>query len=171
MTIEATRTSVDAQAVAQRYFAAISARDVDAMLDCWRPGGVDHMVGEADLSVPEGLRDHFEALFAAFPDFTIEVDALVASDDTCAVRWTAHASFVGSAFQGIAATGHRTVLSGCDVLRVEDGLIVENHAYYDTAALPRDIGLMPARGSAAERFMRTAFNGRTALKRALRRSS
>ena len=39
----------------------------------WAPNAVDRMVGGQELIGPAGVRDYFSALFAAFPDFSLEV--------------------------------------------------------------------------------------------------
>ena len=50
--------------VARRYFEALGAHDLDAAVACWRPGGVDRLVGSQDLVAPEGIRTYFSELFA-----------------------------------------------------------------------------------------------------------
>jgi predicted ester cyclase len=59
--------------VARRYFEALGAHDLDAAVACWRPGGVDRLVGSQDLIAPEGIRAYFSELFAAFPDFSFQI--------------------------------------------------------------------------------------------------
>ena len=46
---------------------------------------------------------------------------------------------------------------------MRDGLIQSNDAFTDTMALPRQIGMMPPQGSAAEQRMTSAFNAKTRL--------
>jgi hypothetical protein len=67
--------------IAKRYFAALSAHDLDAALGCGKPGAVDRLVGTGNLVAPEGIRDYFSMLFAAFPDFELEVLDVVAVED------------------------------------------------------------------------------------------
>jgi hypothetical protein len=40
--------------VAGRHFEALDAHDLDTAVGCWRPGGVDRLVGTQDLIAPEG---------------------------------------------------------------------------------------------------------------------
>ncbi len=152
--------------VARRYFGAASARDPEAMAACWRAGGLDRFVGQAELVAPDGVRGYFTELFAAMPDFAFEVLDLVADGDRCAVRWRATATFAGpGGFQGLEPTGARVEMEGCDVLRVQDGEIVHNDAYVDGMELARQMGVLPARDSAAEGRMTRAVNARTRLRR------
>ena len=85
----ATKDKLDTEQVARAYFAAIGKRDLDGMAAVWKPGSTDHMVGMQELSVPEGLREGFGALFAACPDFALEVVDLVVEGEHAAVRWRA----------------------------------------------------------------------------------
>ena len=48
--------------IAKRYFAALSAHDLDAATACWRPGAIDRLVGSEDLVAPGGVRTHFSEL-------------------------------------------------------------------------------------------------------------
>ena len=158
--------AAEAAQAAKSYFDAVTARDIDAMVACWAPGAVDHMVGEVDVVAPDGVRAHFTELFGAFPDFTFEVVDLTAQDDRCAVRWRATGTFAGPGrFRGIEPTGARVELEGCDLIRAADGLVAENHAYFNGGALARQLGLLPPAESATERRMTGAFNARTRVAR------
>jgi glyoxylase-like metal-dependent hydrolase (beta-lactamase superfamily II)/predicted ester cyclase len=156
----------DVEAVARRYFAATAARDVEAMAACWRPGSLDRLYGQADLVAPDGVRRWFAELFAGFPDATFEVLSTTTEDDRCAVRWRMTGTFAGPGrFQGLEPTGARVELEGCDVVRVEDGLVVGNDAFTDGATIGRQLGLLPPRDSGAERAATAAANARTRVVR------
>lgn len=163
--------ATDSAAVARAYFAAVTARDVDAMTACWEPGSPDVIHGVADLRVPEDLRAWFGALFAAFPDFTFEVLDVVAGGEKAAVRWHATGTFNGSAnFQGLAPNGKTVDVEGCDVLTVRNGLIVRNDAYMNGTEMARQLGALPPEGSGQERAMTALLNTKTKLASRLRRS-
>ncbi len=137
--------------IAKRYFAALSAHDLDAALQCWKPGAVDRLVGTADLIAPDGIRGYFSMLFGAFPDFELEVLELTTSRARTAVRWRGRGTFAGpGTFQGFVANHAPLAMEGCDVITVEDGLIVGNDAYVDTGDVARQLGLLPAAGSRAQ---------------------
>ncbi len=154
--------------VAQAYFDALTRHDLDAACECWAPGGVGRIIGQAELVAPGGVRTYFGEVFAAFPDFALELLDATAQDERCAVRWRARATFAGpGSFQGIAPTGARVELEGCDVLVVRDGLIQSNDAYLDNATLARQLGLLPPVGSAGEQRLTAAFNTKTRLARRL----
>ena len=122
----------------------------------WRagsPAAVDRLVGQQELVAPDGIRKYFSELFAAFPDFKLEVIDEVAGGDKTAVRWRASGTFAGpGAFQGFDPNGARIDDRG---LRrrdrsSEDELIVHNDAYIDTGDIARQLGVLPAAGSHAE---------------------
>ena len=160
--------AADAREVAETYFAAIGARDLDRIASCWAPDGVDNIVGQAEAHGPDGVRTYFAELFDAVPDFVIAVDDVLADGDRAAVLWHAEGTFAGdAAYQGIAPTGGRVALTGLDLVRVRDGLIVHNDGFPDGLGFARQIGMLPAQGSGAEAKVLRAFNARTRVARSL----
>lgn len=156
--------SSDVEAVARRYFDAVAARDVDAMVACWAPGSLDRLHGQADLIAPDGIRQWFAELFAALPDSTFEVLTTTTEEDRCAVRWRMRGTFAGpGSFQGLEPTGARLDLEGCDVVQVADGLVVGNEAYVDGMTIARQIGALPPRDSGQERGLTRLTNMRTRI--------
>jgi glyoxylase-like metal-dependent hydrolase (beta-lactamase superfamily II)/predicted ester cyclase len=153
--------------VARTYFGAVADRDVDAMIACWAPGGIDSIAPVGDLVAPDGIRAMFTELFTAVPDMKFEILDLVAARNQAAVRWRATGTFCGGPFQGVEPTGARIELEGIDLVTVEDGLVQRNDAYYDGTQFARQVGLMPPRDSATERTMTNAFNARTRMARSL----
>jgi steroid delta-isomerase-like uncharacterized protein len=154
--------------VAGSYFAAVAARDPDAMAAHWHPDGVDELVPVGILRGPGAVRSFFAELFAAIPDSEFVVVNTVADGGGATVQWRLTGTFSGEAFQGIEATGRAVVLRGCDCLEVdEDGKLTRNTAYYDGAAFARQIGMLPAQDSGADRAMRAGFNTVTRVRAAL----
>jgi steroid delta-isomerase-like uncharacterized protein len=150
--------------VAKRYFEALAARDLDAALACWAPGGVDRFVGEQELTAPDGIRGYFDELFAAFPDFKFEVLEVTGGRGRAAVRWRAKGTFAGpGSLQGFAPNGGQIDVEGCDVVTVSNDLIERNDAYMNTADIVRQLGFLPPPGSKAEARMTKLANLRTKL--------
>jgi hydroxyacylglutathione hydrolase len=155
---------MSASDVAKQYFRALDAHDLDAALGCWVPGGLDRLVGQVELSAPDGIRDYFADLFAAFPDFRLEVIETTAYRGRVTVRWRAHGTFAGpGTFQGFEPNGARIELEGCDVVSVADGLIERNDAYLDSGDIARQLGFLPPSGSAAEARLTRVANARTRI--------
>src|SRR5947209_7819335 len=72
--------------IAKRYFEALNAHDLDRATALWAPDAVDRFVGDQEVIGPEGVRGYFSALFAAFPDFSLEVLESTTSRQRTAVR-------------------------------------------------------------------------------------
>ena len=148
--------------IAKRYFAALSDQDLEAAVACWKPGAIDRLVGAQELVAPDGIRQYFSELFSAFPDFELEVLELTTGRQRSAVRWRARGTFAGpGTFQGFAPNHASLVLEGCDVVTVQDDLIVHNDAYIDSGDIARQLGLLPAAGSSAEARLTRLANART----------
>lgn len=160
-----------AEDVATRYFAAVTARDVEGMLTCWAPGGRENIRGQMDGRAPEDVRAFFTNLFDAVPDFLLEVESMTADDDRVAVRWRARGTFVRGEVGGYAAHGGPIALEGIDELQVRDGLIVENNAFPDNIAFARQLGVLPPEGSKAEARMNALVNAKTRFTRKLATSA
>jgi predicted ester cyclase len=159
-----------AKTIAREYFDALAAQDLEKAASMWKPGGRGYLHGMAELEAPRGWRAYFENLFRAFPDLELEVLEIAASGNNAGVRWRATGTFTGPArFQGLAPTGARVELEGCDMMRIEDEKVVENNAYTNGAQLAQQLGVLPADGSFGERAVTAAFNARTAAVDAVRR--
>lgn len=153
-----------AAAVARRYFDSVARQDLDAAMECWAPGGIDHLAPVGELRVPEELRAYFDELFAAMPDFKYEVTALFEQGDRVAVHWRAAGHFSGQPYQGIRANGAAIHTEGADLISVENGLIRRLDSYWDDADIARQIGVLPARKSRQERALLGLFNAKTRLR-------
>ena len=165
MSSAATRTPAD---VARAAFDAVSRRDPDGIVATGAPGYVDDFVAIGEIRGRDAIRAFFGELFAAFPDFTITVDRIVADDTTAVVQWQAAGTFTGGPFQGIAPTGRPVEIRGIDVMEVADGLIQHNTIYYDGATFARQIGLLPGLGSRADQALLAVFNAKTTLSQRIR---
>ena len=159
-------TATDTESVARAYFDAVSRRDIEAMVACWKPGTRDVIHGVSDMRVPEDLRQWFGELFSSFPDFSFEVLEVIAAGEKAAVHWHATGTFSGSArFEGLAPNGKRVDVQGCDVLTVRDGKVVHNDAYMNGAEMARQLGALPPQGSPPEKAMTGLLNLKTRLTR------
>jgi predicted ester cyclase len=156
--------------VGKAYFSAIGAKDMDAAVALWRPGARDILHGIAELEAPAGIKQYFLGLFDAFPDFDFEIVEFAASGKYAACRWRLKGTFLGPGrFQGLAPNGRPIVLEGCDMLRVEDGEIVENNAYVNGQQIAEQLGVLPPIDSPVGKAMTGAINAKTAAARTIKR--
>jgi hydroxyacylglutathione hydrolase len=162
MALGARDETTDAERIGRAYFAAHERCDIDAVAELWEPGGVGRIVGLVDLVAPDGIRDFFAELYAAFPDFSLRALDVTAQDDRCAVRWEIAGTFAGPGrFRGLEPTGARVAVEGCDLMVVRDGRVASLHAYLDGGDLARQLGALPPADSAAERRITRVINLRT----------
>jgi steroid delta-isomerase-like uncharacterized protein len=147
-------------------------RDLSHPYRVWSDDTVDHFLA-AGQSVrgAQSLAQWFRELFAAVPDFRMEVLNVFDDDDRQAtVQWRASGTFTGSPFLGIEANGRRVDIRGVDVMRFDsDGKLAESTIYYDGAQFARDLGMLPPRDSSADRLTLAAFNAKTRLAKRLAR--
>jgi steroid delta-isomerase-like uncharacterized protein len=147
------------------YFEAMDNRDANAMAAHWREDGVEDVVPVGVVRGRAELREFFASMFAAMPDGRTTVTRLIAGEQSCAVEWRIEGTFDGAPYMGIEPTGKHIEIRGFDLFELEDGEIVSNTAYFDGASYARQIGMLPADGSGADRAMKSAFNAVTKLRR------
>ena len=78
----------------------------------------------------DGFKSSFRSILTAFPDFQFAVEELVAKGDVVIVRGTWTGTHKGE-YMGIAATGKRISVTRLDMLRLENGYIVEHWGFGD----------------------------------------
>jgi hypothetical protein len=83
--------------------------------------------------------------------------------------FASHGTFSGGRFQGFEPTGARVRIRGCDFFELEDGWIRCNTIFYDGASFARAIGMLPRKGSPADRALLLFFNAKVRLTRPFRR--
>jgi steroid delta-isomerase-like uncharacterized protein len=164
-------TSSDAASIMQSSFAAITAKDLTALSATHHPDIVEDFIVLGPIEGKESVRAFFAELFAAVPDLVFEAENVMGVDATTAVgQWKMRGTFDGGPFQGIEPTGRVIDLRGIDVMVFEDGLLRHNTIYYDGLSFARQVGLLPAAGSRADRGMLATFNAAAKAKSRLRRS-
>ena len=162
--------SASAKQVATAYFDAIKARDLDAMVAVWKPGGTDYLYGMADLKVPRGPEGLLRRPVPRLPRLRD------GGGRHRRLRRQGRRPLAGDR----DLHGRREVpgadpdrslhrIEGLDLLTVADGLIVENRAYTDSSGLARQLGAMPPAGSIGEKAMLGMVNARTSAVDAVRR--
>ena len=136
------------------YLAAWNSGDPDAVAGFFAVDAVYDDRGAAEKARGRGaIRAHVASVMAAFPDLRFEIVKGAHVGDVSWGEWRAAMTHRGSLF-GLAATGRRIGSAGVDVARLgEDGSITELVSYYDGAAIMRDLGLLPRRGSRLERAL------------------
>ena len=166
--------STDTRTLSERTRAIFSAifddRDLSDPYRYWTDESVDHFLAAGrSVKGAQALAQWFRDLFAAVPDWKLEIENTVDDGDRqVVVQWRATGTFTGAPFLEVEPNGRRLDIRGCDVIRVdENDKVVTNTVYYDAAEYARQIGMLPPRDSAADRAMLAAFNGATKLRKRL----
>lgn len=156
-------------AIGRKYVEAISARDLETAAAMWKPGGIDNLVGIAQLRAPDEVVAYFEDFYRAIPNLRGEVVSVTADDDRAVVLWRMSGTFngVGSVI-GVAPNGKPFELLGVDYLQIQDGKIVSNTSISNAMDFARQIALLPAQGSVAERIAFSLVNSVAPILRTVR---
>lgn len=85
---------------------------------------VDHNPQPGQGEGRDGIRQLLTQYHSAFPDLRVKNDDIVVCDDRAVLRWSATGTHEGDQL-GIPATRRQVRMTGIDILRVEDGQIVE----------------------------------------------
>ena len=165
----ASATTATPREVAIAIFDALNRHDLDTVMALDHTDVVDDFVAVGVFDGAPAVRAFFTEIFAAMPDFALEVLGLVCDDEHAVVQWRATGTFTDTPFQGIHATGRHVELRGVDVMRFEQGKLKHNTIYYDGLAFARQIGMLPREGSLLDKAMTTTFNARTDVIGKLRR--
>jgi predicted ester cyclase len=98
---------------------------------------------------PDGVKRVATTLRRAFPDFTLEIQDIVATHDTVWARLRGGGTNLGSFF-GHPPTGRTAFVDVFDVGRFADGKLVEHWGVPDTLGMLVQLGLVPAPQRPAE---------------------
>ena len=149
--------------LAARLFAALDAHDLAAAASLWHPDVVaDFPTGTCRGR--DAVRAEFAGFIAAMPDFSIRPLGYLAEGDLAVVRWRATGTHTGTKLRGLRATGARLEFAGADLIEVQDGVIVTDAVFYDTATVARQLGAFPPLGSGQERFLVASANAVTRVR-------
>jgi len=134
-------SEMDALACAQQYFDAWNRRDADAVLTTFAADGTYCDPASGGRLRGEALKGYMNGLWAAFPDLSFEIASKgLAGDKLVAAQWIMHGTNTGS-MMGLPPTGKSVTVSGADFIRVVDGKIQTVDGYFDSRAVPEQLGL------------------------------
>ena len=166
MAIETPPTDVSNAELIRWSFEQLNRHDSGALREIWSADLVERFPDRTCRGVDEAA-GYFEDAFAALPDMHIEVVSIVEQGDDVFARWRITGTHTGPV-QGIAGTGKPIALDGIDHFVLRDGRIVSNFVIFDQMQYSRQLGILPAQDSAADKAMKAAFNARTKLARRLK---
>jgi steroid delta-isomerase-like uncharacterized protein len=103
----------------------------------------DASVPGGKFSGPQGVKQFVQIYRGAFPDVQLTINDLIAEGDKVATRWTANGTHKGE-LMGIAPTGKRVTVTGCDIEQYQNGKMVEAWASYDMLGMLQQLGVVPS---------------------------
>ena len=128
--------NMDAQ---QKFGEAVNTGNFEFFDDVVAPGAVDNDPAAGQAPGPEGYKDFFSGMRAAFPDFKVTVEHMVADDDNVSFAYTATGTHEGE-FNGIPATHKKIKIRGMQISRFANGKMVERWGSSDELGLLKQIG-------------------------------
>ncbi len=135
---------MDYVATMRSTYDRLNAGDLAGFGDMLADTFLEHEEGGGFPPTKAGTLEFFRALRAAFPDWRMSVDDVIASGDKAVARVTVTGTHQGE-FMGIAATGVRVQVGLIDIMRFDaDGLVSEHWGVADMMSLMRQLGVAPA---------------------------
>ena len=86
------------------------------------------------------IQDGLAKFFGAFPDSSIQTEALLEVGAKVAWFWVTRGTWTG-VFAGLQPTGKSYTLSGSTLFEIRDGIIVQQDAYWDRATWFTQLGI------------------------------
>jgi predicted ester cyclase len=127
------------KALARRYFDEENSKNVAALDEIIVANFVGYTSGREEVHSPEGLKQLWTRLFAAFPDYRASIDDIVAEGDKVAVRFTNWGTHKGE-WLGAAPTGKQITWTGMLIFRMVGGKVTEAWREIDKLGLIEQMG-------------------------------
>src|ERR1700730_11320274 len=108
----------------QFYERAWNMNDVAVVDELLAANFVNHEVMDTTLSHRELYKQAIFETRAAFPDWTITIDDLIAEGDKVVARWRGQGTHMGTAWEK-SPTGKQITTTGISIARVIDGKITD----------------------------------------------
>lgn len=111
----------------------------------------------------DDVREFLDALWRAIPDMTfdlLEGPYVIPGEPRASFHWRGSGTFTGPMDPpGFAPTGRSWEADGVDFQEYRNGRIAKLRVAFDMMSVSRQLGVMPADGSSAERAMATLQRG------------
>ena len=99
--------------------------------------------GATDQTGIDAYKEYIQSLHDGFSDFEAEIHDTVVDDDTVVVHMVTSGTHDGE-FQGIEPTGNSFEVSGMNLMRLEDGKIVEDVNVWDNLEFFEQLEIDPS---------------------------
>lgn len=127
--------------VFQAYADAWNRHDADAIVATFADGGTYSDPMTPGPLTGAAIGEYARGLWSAFPDLSFELArAMEGEGGTLSVEWVMR-GVNGGSMMGLPPTGRAIEVRGIDVAVVADGKLRSVQGYFDSAAVPRALGL------------------------------
>ena len=135
----------ESKALFRRYIEEVfNKRNVAAIDEILSPEFVHHFLPPGVTPNRDGMKQFVPLLLAAFGEFHLTIEDMVAEGDRVAARLTMGGIHQGQ-FIGIAPTGKRITWTEIGIHRVEGGRVAESWVEVDQLGMMRQMGVLPRR--------------------------
>jgi len=107
------------------YLRILNERNLDATDELFATNYVFHGPGGHKLHGPEVFKQLISQPHAAYPDFHVTAEDMIAEGDRVVCRFTSHGTHKGM-LGGIAPTNKQIEVTGIAIYRIVDGKVVEH---------------------------------------------
>jgi len=129
---------MDNKAIARRFYDAVNAGRLEIIEEVVGENYVEHEEFPGLAGGREGLRQFFEMIRTAFPDFSMTIEDMVSDGDKIFIRATMNGTQKAD-FMGISASGKQMAVPFADFVRFEGGRVVEHWGVTDTGTMMRQL--------------------------------
>jgi predicted ester cyclase len=117
----------------------LSEHNLDLVTELFEPNFIENQFGLKPTIA--GMKEDFEFLYRAFPDYHLSIEDIVADGDKVWLRMTCTGTNKGG-FMG-PPNGKSFKITVMDVVRLKDGKVVEHWGVPDRFAVMAQLGLLP----------------------------
>ena len=134
------------KAIIRRYVEEVQNRGNLTLLDEIAASSfVNHSSPPGVPPTLEGVKQLAQQILVAFPDGTMTIEDMVAEGDKVATRKTFRGTHQG-AFLGLPPTGRRAEIGLIDLVRFEEGKVIEHWLEWDMLGMLQQLGALPRPG-------------------------
>ena len=133
--------------IAKEFTDAFNAHDEERIRAGYADDARFWAPGAEGLDGAEGATEYAMGFIRAFPDVRITTDNEIDAGDWIALEFTYEGTHTGPLANPdgteIPPTNRRVTGKGVDILKIEDGKVVEEHIYFDQLEFLAQLGLAP----------------------------
>jgi predicted ester cyclase len=120
----------------------VNAQDLSVFDEFISPSFVDHEAEGSQPGGPEGEKVLLLSIRESFPDWRWDIEEMLAAEDKVITRYVVRGTHRG-AYMGAAPTNKEIAITGINIVRLEQGKIVESWGNSDQLGWLRQIGVVP----------------------------